>query len=119
MLWVGNVSSDLTRLLYHAWFPKPHTHISALTALALLKTTNKRYETTKDTRYPFERHESDETFFKHSSQCTQMYQVKVNVLTCDYNDFHKLAISQEKTCETNVGQIKSFVVTCDYIDHDI
>jgi len=21
-------TSDLTRLLYHAWFPKPHTHIS-------------------------------------------------------------------------------------------
>ena len=24
-------TSDLTRLLYHAWFPKPHIHISALT----------------------------------------------------------------------------------------
>ena len=94
--WHESKTSDLTRLLYHAWFPKPHTHISALTALALLKTTNKRYETTNETIYPFERHESDETIFKHSSQCTHMCQVKVNVLTCDYNDFYKLAISQEK-----------------------
>ena len=39
-------TSDLTRLLYHAWFPKPHTHISALTVLALLKNTNKWQETT-------------------------------------------------------------------------
>ena len=31
--------------------------------------------------------------------------VKINVLTCDYIDFHKLAISQDKkTCETDVGQ---------------
>ena len=40
----SSATRDLTRLLYHLWFPKPHTHISALTALALLKTTNKRYE---------------------------------------------------------------------------
>ena len=58
-------------------------------------------------RYLSERNESDETIFKHFGQCTYMCQVKVNVLTCDYNAFHKLAISQEKTCETNVGQIKS------------
>ena len=25
--------SDLTRLLYHVWFPKPHAHICALTVL--------------------------------------------------------------------------------------
>ena len=43
------------RLLFHAWFPKPHTHISALTALALLKTANKRYEITNEMRYLFER----------------------------------------------------------------
>ena len=45
--------SGKTRLLYHVWFPKPHTHISALTALALLKTTNKRYEIRKEMRYLF------------------------------------------------------------------
>ena len=67
------------RFLYHAWFPKPHTHISALTALALLKTTNKRYETTNLMRYLSERNESDETIFKHFGQCTHMCQVKVYV----------------------------------------
>ena len=93
------------RLLFHAWFPKPHTHISALTALALLKTTNKRYETTNVMRYLSERNESDETIFKHFGQCTHMCQVKVNVLTCDYIDFYKLLISQDKkTCETDAGQ---------------
>ena len=91
------------RLLFHAWFPKPHTHISALTALALLKTTNKRYEITNEMRYLFERNE----FFKHFGQCTHMWlhwlvQIsnftrqknlwnwcwsKVNVLTCEYIDF--------------------------------
>jgi hypothetical protein len=31
--------------------------------------------------------------------------VKINVLTCDYIDFYKLAISQDKkTCETDAGQ---------------
>ena len=34
-------TSDLIRLLYHTWFAKPHTHISALTVLVLLKNTNK------------------------------------------------------------------------------
>ena len=30
--------------------------------------------------------------------------VKINVLTCDYIDFYKLAISQDKkTCETDAG----------------
>ena len=57
------------RLLFHAWFPKPHTHISALTALALLKTTNKRYEITNEMRYLFERNE----IFKHFGQCTHMW----------------------------------------------
>ena len=91
------------RLLFHAWFPKPHTHISALTALALLKTTNKRYEITNEMRYLFERNE----IFKHFGQCTHMWlhwllQIsnftrqknlwnwcwsKVNVLTCEYIDF--------------------------------
>ena len=61
------------RLLFHEWFPKPHTHISALTALPLLKTTNKRYEITNEMRYLFERNESDETIFKHFGQCTHMW----------------------------------------------
>ena len=31
--------------------------------------------------------------------------VKINVLTCDYIDFYKLAISQDKkTCEIDAGQ---------------
>ena len=91
------------RLLFHAWFPKPHTHISALTALALLKTTNKRYEIRNEMRYLFERNK----IFKHFGQCTHMWlhwllQIsnftrqknlwnwcwsKVNVLTCEYIDF--------------------------------
>ena len=59
----------------------------------------------------------------------QFLSIPVNVLTCDYNDFYKLKISQEKkTCEIDAGQIKSmyshvttltFVHTCDYIDHNI
>ena len=30
-------TSDLTRLLYHIWFPKPHIHISIIAVLASLK----------------------------------------------------------------------------------
>ena len=41
ILWVGNVDEWLEWLLYHVWFLKPHTHVSALTVLALLKNTNK------------------------------------------------------------------------------
>ena len=122
-------TSDLTRLLYHAWFPKPHTHISALTALALLKTTNKRYETTNVMRYLSERNESDETIFKHFGQCTHMCQVKVNVLTCDYIDFYKLLILQDKIKLVKLMLDKSQCThmwlhwllfgTCDYIDRII
>ena len=65
----SSTTRDLTRLLYHAWFPKPHTHISALTALALLKTTNKRYEIRNEMRYLFERNKN----FKHFGQCTHMW----------------------------------------------
>ena len=104
------------RLLYHAWFPKPHTHISALTALALLKITNERYETSNETRYLPERNESDEIF----GQCTHMCQVKVNVLTCDYIDFYKLMISKvKKTCETDAGQksMYSHVTTLTFVWH--
>ena len=72
-------TSDLTRLLYHAWFPKPHTHISALTVLALLKNTNKQKETTNERRYPFQ-----------SSMFSYMT-VKVNVVTCEYIDFYLTA----------------------------
>ena len=69
-------ASDMTRLLYHVWYPKPHTHISALTVLALLKNTNKGKETTNERRYPF-----------HSSMFSYVT-VKVNALTCDYIDFY-------------------------------
>ena len=70
------------RLLFHEWFPKPHTHISALTALALLKTTNKRYEITNEMRYLFERNE----IFKHFGQCTHMWLHCVNAVSrkCEY-----------------------------------
>ena len=130
------------RLLFHEWFPKPHTHISALTALALLKTTNKRYEITNEMRYLFERNE----IFKHFGQCTHMWLhwllqisnftkklvklmlVKINVLTCDYIDFHKLAISQDKKL-VKLMLVKSQCThmwvhwllfgTCDYIDCNI
>ena len=130
------------RLLFHAWFPKPHTHISALTALALLKTTNKRYEIRNEMRYLFERNE----IFKHFGQCTHMWLhwllqisnftkklvklmlVKINVLTCDYIDFYKLAISQDKKL-VKLMLVKSqcthiwvhwlLFCTCDYIDCNI
>ena len=130
------------RLLFHAWFPKPHTHISALTALALLKTTNKRYEIRNEMRYLFERNK----IFKHFGQCTHMWLhwllqisnftkklvklmlVKINVLTCDYIDFYKLAISQDKKL-VKLMLVKSQCThmwvhwllfgTCDYIDCNI
>ena len=98
------------RLLFHAWFPKPHTHISALTALALLKTTNKRYEITNETRYLSEKQKN----------LWNWCLTKVNVLTCDYIDFYKLAISQDrKTCETDAGQksMYSHVTTLTFVWH--
>jgi len=40
---------------------------------------------------------------------------KINVLTCDYIDFYKLEISQEKkTCETDAGQKSMY--SHEYID---
>ena len=98
------------RLLFHAWFPKPHTHISALTALALLKTTNERYEITNETRYLSERQKN----------LWNWCLTKVNVFTCDYIDFYKLAISQDKkTCETDAGQksMYSHVSTLTFVWH--
>ena len=71
--------SGKTRLLYHVWFPKLHTHISALTVLALLKNTNKRKETTNEKRYPFQ------------SSMFSYVTVKVNVVTCEYIDFYLTA----------------------------
>ena len=91
------------RLLFHAWFPKPHTHISALTALALLKTTNKRYEITNEMRYLFERNE----IFKHFGQCTHMW---LHWLLQISN------FTRQKTCETDAGQKSMYVFTCEYID---
>ena len=44
----------------------------------------------------------------------------VNVLTCDYIDFYKLAISQDKkTCETDAGQksMYSHVSTLTFVWH--
>ena len=46
--------------------------------------------------------------------------VKINVLTCDYIDFYKLAISQDKkTCETDAGQksMYSHVSTLTFVRH--
>ena len=46
--------------------------------------------------------------------------VKINVLTCDYIDFYKLAISQDKkTCETDAGQksMYSHVSTLTFVQH--
>ena len=81
-----NVSShalktcDLTRLLYHALFSKPYTHISALTVLALLKIVEKAIRNTNERKYPF-----------HSSMFLLNVTVKVNVVTCEYNDFYLTA----------------------------
>ena len=60
-------TSDLTRLLYHAWFPKLHTNISTLTVLALLKNTNKQKETTNERRYPFQ------SSCDSNNQCSQIW----------------------------------------------
>ena len=78
------------RLLFHEWFPKLHTHISALTALALLKATNKQYEKTNEMRYLFERNE----IFKHFGQCTHMW---LHWLLQISN------FTRQKTCETDAG----------------
>ena len=112
-------TSDLTRLLYHAWFPKPHTHISALTALALLKTTNKRYETTNVMRYLSERNENDETFFKHFGQCTHMWLHRL-LQIIDFTRQKKLVkLMLDKSQCTHMWLHWLLFGTCDYIDHNI
>ena len=71
-------------------------------------------------RYLSERNENDEIIFKLFGQCTYMCHVKVNVLTCDYIDFYKLLISQDKkTCETDAGQksMYSHVTTLTFFWH--
>ena len=122
------------RLLFHAWFPKPHTHISALTALALLKTTNKWYEITNEMRYLFERNE----IYKHFGQCTHLWLhwlLQISNVTkktcetdagqnqCTHMWLHWLSqisnFTRQKTCETDAGQksMYSHVTTLTFVWH--
>ena len=101
--WHESKTSDLTRLLYHAWFPKLHTHISALTVLALLKNTNKQKETTNERRYPFQ-----------SSMFSYMT-VKVNIVTCEYIDFHLTAGTAGPWQPSIYFYILVNVLKCEYV----
>ena len=99
-------TSDLTKdFCFTRDFQNP-----ILTFLALLKTTNKRYKITNEMRYLSEKQKN----------LWNWCLTKVNVLTCDYIDFYKLAISQDrKTCETDAGQksMYSHVTTLTFVWH--